>query len=657
MPKQNRILATLARQDYERLLRDMEAVEFSQGQAIYREGGFVRHLYFPTTLAVSILATNPEGGLASLATVGHEGFVGFSAVAGHDVSPFEVVALNDGAAYRMPREVASWEFDRHGEFSRVLLDYLQTVLLQFAYSALCVQVYTVEQRLCRWLLEVLDRVPGQPLKMTQAFIAGHLGVRREAITDAALKLQAAGLIEYGRGMITVRDRDGLEDLACECYARLRSECDRALQLPARNEVARHVRLDQAEIRRLAEARFHKGERVEPKSLSHMGRLLDELQIRQIELQIQNEEVSAAYAEADRLQKKYTDIYDFAPVPYVTVDAQGVIRQINLAGAIQLGLKRSEIGFHRFGDSVAPSCRPAFARFLEETLTGCKRLQLEVELVPTTQGPAATVVIDGIADENGSACLMVLVDITVQRAELDRARGIAETAQCAKSAFLANVSHEVRTPLHVIYGMSTLIRRDGLSQKQLARLDELDRASVQLTTVIDEILELASIESGKFSMDRERIDFSILVDQVVERFAPETEAKGLEFHAELAALPAVQGDVHRLQQALFNYVANAIKFTPRGRITLRIFPVEDAGDRVELRFEVEDTGIGIPSQIQPQLFTPFVQADSSMTREYGGIGLGLVITRKIAQLMDGDAGCDSTPGKGSIFWFTARIEKV
>jgi signal transduction histidine kinase len=206
-------------------------------------------------------------------------------------------------------------------------------------------------------------------------------------------------------------------------------------------------------------------------------------------------------------------------------------------------------------------------------------------------------------------------------------------------------------------MSALIRRDGLSQKQLARLDELDRASVQLTTIIDEILELASIEAGKFSMDRERIDFSMLVDQVAERFAPEIEAKGLEFHADLAALPAVQGDVHRLQQALFNYVANAIKFTRHGSITLRIFPVEEAGDRTELRFEVEDTGIGILPEIRARLFAPFEQADSSMTREYGGIGLGLAITRKIAQLMDGDAGCDSIPGKGSTFWFTARLGKI
>ena len=679
MPKQNRVLAALAPREYERLLRDLELVEFSQGQVIYREEGLVRYLHFPTTLAVSVLASSRDGGATSLATVGHEGFVGFSSVAGHDTSPFEVIALNDGHAYRMPREVAAWEFEQHGGFSRLLLDYFQTVLYQFAYSALCIQAYTVEQRLSRWLLEVVDRVDGQQLKMTQAFIAGNLGVRREAITEAALKLQAAGLIEYSRGTITVIDRGGLEGLACECYARIRAECERALQMPpARIDPVRHVRPDLGEIRRLAEERFRNGERVEPQSLSDMGRLLDELQIHQLELKIQNEELSAAYAEADMLQKKYADIYDFAPVPYVTVDAQGIIRQINLAGAIQLGLKRSEIGFHRFVDSLEAPSQAAFTRFLEETLAGHQRLQLEVDLVPAQRRDAATVIIDGIADESGNECLMVLTDITARKraegelqkyreelekmvaartADLAKAREIAETAQRAKSAFLANVSHEVRTPLHVIYGMSTLIRREGLSQKQLARLDELDRASVQLTTIIDEILELASIEAGKFSMGREVVDFVALVDQVVERFAPELEAKGLEFHDELAVLPAVQGDVHRLQQALFNYVANAVKFTPHGGITLRIFPVEDAGDRIELRFEVEDTGIGILPEIRARLFAPFEQADNSMTREYGGIGLGLAITRKIAQLMDGDAGCDSTPGKGSNFWFTARLEKA
>ena len=678
MPKQNRVLAALAQREYERLQRDLELVELFQGQVVYREGGTVRHLYFPTTLAVSVLASSQEGGATSLATIGHEGFVGFSAVVGHDVSPFEVVALSDGHAYRLPREVAAWEFEQHGSFAGLVMDYLQTILVQFAYSALCIQAYTVEQRLCRWLLEVIDRVPAQPLKMTQAFIAGNLGVRREAITEAALKLQAAGLIEYGRGTITVTDRGGLEKLACECYARMRGECSRPLQSSARAHVVRHARLGLNEIRHKAEERFRHGERVEPQSLSHMGRLLDELQIRQIELKIQNEEISAAYAEADQLQKKYADIYDFAPIAYVTVDSQGIIRQTNLAGAIQLGLKRSEIGFYRFGDSVAEACQPSFARFLEETLTGRKRLQLEVDLVPTPQRPAATVIIDGIADENGSECLMVLTDITDRKqterqflqqreglealvaertADLARARQIAETAQRAKTTFLANMSHEVRTPLHVIYGMSALIRREGLNQKQLARLDELDRASVQLTTIIDEILDLASIEAGRFSMDREEVDFRVLVDQLVERVLPQLQSKQLEFRDELAALPTVVGDVHRLYQALFNYVANAIKFTPHGSITLRIFPVEDAGDRVELRFEVEDTGIGIAPEARSRLFAPFQQVDNSMTRAYDGIGLGLVITRKIAQIMGGDAGCDSLPGKGSIFWFTARLEKA
>lgn len=676
-PKQNRILAALAQREHERLLRNLELVEFLQGQVLYREGGTIRHLYFPTTLAVSVLASSHEGGATSLATIGHEGFVGFSAVVGHDVSPFEVVALSDGHAYRLPREVAAWEFGQHGSFAGVVMDYLQTILFHFAYSALCIQAYTVEQRLCRWLLEVIDRVPEQPLKMTQAFIANNLGVRREAITEAALKLQAAGLIEYSRGTIVVTDRGGLENLACECYGRMRAECSRELQAALPTDTVRHARLGLNEIRHLAEERFRNGERVEPQSLSHMGRLLDELQIRQIELKIQNDEISAAYAEADRLQKKYADIYDFAPVAYVTVDGQGIIRQTNLAAAIQLGLKRSEIGGYRFGASVAAASQASFARFLEETLAGRKRLQLEVDLVPTVQRPEATVIIDGIADENGSECLMVITDITDRKraeqqflqqrdelekiiaartAELVHAWQVAEAARQAKTTFLANMSHEVRTPLHVIYGMSTLIRREGLSPKQLARLDELDRASVQLTTIMDEILELTAIESGKFSMKQEAVDFRALVDQVVERVTPQLQTKPLEFREELAVLPAVRGDMHRLNQALFNYVANAIKFTPGGHITLRIFPVEDAGDRVVLRFEVEDTGIGIAPEILPRLFAPFEQADNSMTRAYGGIGLGLVITRKIAQLMGGDAGCESVPGTGSTFWFTVRLEK-
>ena len=247
-------------------------------------------------------------------------------------------------------------------------------------------------------------------------------------------------------------------------------------------------------------------------------------------------------------------------------------------------------------------------------------------------------------------------VALRTVELAQAKEAAEAASRAKSAFLANTSHEIRTPLNAITGMTHLLRRSGVSEDQAQRLDKIETAGQHLLEILNAVLDLSKIEAGKLSLERTGVVVDAVVHNVVAMLHDRAVAKGLALEVALQqGLPPLLGDPTRLQQALLNYGSNAVKFTGEGgRIRFRTRLVEENANGLLVRFEVEDTGIGIAPDKLGQIFWAFEQADSSTTREYGGTGLGLAITRKLAGLMGGAAGVSSEPGVGSTFWFTARL---
>lgn len=226
--QQNGLFKYMPDLEWQRLEPHLEAADLPLGKVLYEPGTKMSHVYFPTTAIVSLLYALENGSSAEIAVVGHEGLVGISIFMGGESTSSRAVIQSAGEGYKVKRSVIMAEFNRAGPIMHLLLRYTQALITQMSQTAVCNRHHTLDQQFCRWLLLSLDRLPSNELVMTQELIANMLGVRREGVTEAALKVQKAGFIRYARGRITILDRKGLEDRTCECYQVVKTEYDRLL---------------------------------------------------------------------------------------------------------------------------------------------------------------------------------------------------------------------------------------------------------------------------------------------------------------------------------------------------------------------------------------------------------------------------------------------
>ncbi len=227
-PRQNNLLSALSAEVMDRLYPHLEIVALPMGEVLYESGDDRRYVYFPVDCIVSLQHDIENGSSAEISMVGNEGIVGINAFMGADGSPWRAVVLNAGFAYRLLGQHLKDEFDRHGEMLQLMMRYTQSRITQMSQTAVCNRHHSIDQQVCRWLLQSLDRLSSTTITMTQELLSHALGVRREGVTVAACKLHKLGVIEYSRGKITVLDRDKLESLSCECYAVVKKETGRLL---------------------------------------------------------------------------------------------------------------------------------------------------------------------------------------------------------------------------------------------------------------------------------------------------------------------------------------------------------------------------------------------------------------------------------------------
>jgi signal transduction histidine kinase/ActR/RegA family two-component response regulator len=424
----------------------------------------------------------------------------------------------------------------------------------------------------------------------------------------------------------------------------------------------------------------------PQSREHPpANLLHELQVHQIELEMQNEALRHARNALEASRDRYVDLYEFAPVGYLTLSPEGLIAEINLTGAEMLGKPRDKLLNRSFSALLIEGDQSRWLQSLTNMTAADaaaqqhRRLPLAFELPDRRLLHVQADITVLKAADSQPLIRIALTDITEKKliaaelekhrhhlealvrertAELAIAKEAAEAANLAKSRFLANMSHEIRTPMNAIMGMANLLRRGGVTPQQADRLDKMGAASEHLLSLINDILDLSKIDAGKFTIEEGPVALPSLMSNVRSILSQRAEAKGLQLQVACSDCPTpLRGDATRLQQALLNYATNAVKFSEQGTVTLRAFVQDEDADSVLLRFVVEDEGIGIAPDVLPRLFAAFEQADNSITRQYGGSGLGLAITRRLAEMMGGEAGVTSMLGLGSTFWFTARLKKT
>jgi two-component system sensor histidine kinase/response regulator len=372
-------------------------------------------------------------------------------------------------------------------------------------------------------------------------------------------------------------------------------------------------------------------------------------------------VSAMRSRTRRSEALYRSMWETAADAAIIVDAEGRIEYANPAVQTVFGRAPEALTGAEILPLLAARTREGRDASFRQFLEACKkqsgdwdRIEMRFIRADGREFPAEVSAAE-MQIEGRLAFLVFVRDITVRKQSeeaLVAARIAAEASNRAKSQFLANMSHEVRTPMNGIIGMSEILLQEPLEAREREYVEIIHRAGQSLLGVLNDVLDFSRVEAGQIAIEHTVFDLPLVISDVAKLFDEEARAKDLRLTTELAPnLPRyVIGDSVRLRQVLTNLVANAVKFTEQGEVEIMV----GAENQDRVRFEVRDTGIGIPPELQERMFDAFTQADGSMTRRYSGSGLGLAIVRGLVTLMNGETGLKSAPGRGSSFWFTLPL---
>jgi PAS domain S-box-containing protein len=406
---------------------------------------------------------------------------------------------------------------------------------------------------------------------------------------------------------------------------------------------------------------------------HMAKGLDtmagQLQVQEGLVAQRSAELSAANAVLLERARIIADLYDEAPCGYVSLAGDGTVLELNQTLLGMLGRRRKELVGSDFRRFLAPASHQAFSDCITAVLREGRVTDQELDGL-SGDGCTMPMLLSMVAAPGVESAAVsmraTLVDNRERKArqqqaqvlqlELQRRAEQAEAATRAKTAFLAHMSHEIRTPLNAVIGLSQLLARMELPERAVVFAGHIGHAGEQLLALTNDVLDLSRIEADELHLEREPFELPSVLDAVCSIVRSQADAKDLALHCELSSgLPQrLLGDALRLKQVLLNLLGNAVKFTAQGSVTLRVRELAHAGMHSKLRFDVMDTGIGMAPEAQQRIFEPFIQADGSITRRYGGSGLGLSIVQRLVDMMGGTLELASSPGLGSTFSVTVTL---